>query len=388
MDFYVGGHYWVNNEFDVPYLVPREYDAHCLNGIEKAIWVERYAEPGEFTIEAKLSSGLLDLCPVSSFISHVDSDDLMIVENHEIIRERDKEPIIKISGRSMMIVYEQRQVGSQTAVLSSTIDPDFYEDLIPADYLTAQIALLIRHHTFGQVYSGTSIDGVYNYGDDMAWNTQDYGGSEDEQVDRVIERGSLLDRVVELLKIQDLGIAFNRRDDTFRVHGGVDRNEVVFSWDNGDFEHLEYLFTNKGYYTAALVYGNKIWVNVNTVPEVGFKGDYFRRTAALDASDIDGFLTTTPTTTQRNQILAKMTTRGQEFIRQQKYTSLSRVEISSNSRWVYRRDYYIGDKVYVDNGYNQLEAMRVVEYAETLDENGITRIPTLVPLNAEPTPSA
>lgn len=394
MDFFVNGHEWFTRtvvDGEIPYLVPLPRAGEYLNGIKKATWVERYAEPGEFTIEAKASSGLIDQCPVSTYISHVLSDDMMIVENHEVINEKDKEPTIKISGRSMMSVYGQRQVGSQSAANDPIIGEN--DIVIPADYLGEQIALFIRHHTHGQVYTPPDIDGVWNQGDDMDWPTYSQASYQGEQIARKIEPGLLLDRVIELLGIADLGVKFERRLDSwglFIVHNGTDRPNTIFSWDNGDFEQLEYLFSNKSYYTAAFVHGSKLWVNVNGTPETSDFGGVLRRTAILDASDIDGFLTTLTTSGQINSIAAKMTTRGEEFIRKQKYTNVTRVEVSPNSNWKYRRDYKIGDTVYISNGlYNELIPMRVVEHAETLDENGVTNIPTLVPigtgLNLPPT---
>ena len=399
MDFFVCRVSWSTNENDVPYFYPYMDYGTILNNIERASWVERYNEPGEFSIEAKKSSGILELAPVGSFISHILSRDFMIVENHEIIHEKDKEPTIKISGRSILSILEQRQVGSQPAAGSTLINPDNYEDFLEANDTWKQIALLMDHHMYGLIspdWVPKDYTQCWHSGDEMfpqtyADDRYDLEGNplHGEQVDRVIERGPLLDRVLELLAIDDLGVRFDRwgisSQNGFTVHWGDENTGVVFSWDNGDFDHLEYLYSNKSYKTAALVVGSKIWVNVDGTPEITHYG-LSRRTAICDGSDIDGFLTAAPTTTQRNQIVAKMTTRGHEFIRKQIYTNITRVEISSDSKYRYRSDYQIGDIVKIETDDGTLVKMRVIEHAETLDENGITNIPTLVPFERERLP--
>lgn len=55
-----------------------------IHGYTSAMWVERYRVPGEFEIEAPLSSGLQDELPLGTVISHIDTLDAAIVENHEI----------------------------------------------------------------------------------------------------------------------------------------------------------------------------------------------------------------------------------------------------------------------------------------------------------------
>lgn len=51
--------------------------------------------------------------------------------------------------------------------------------------------------------------------------------------------------------------------------------------------------------------------------------------------------------------------------------------VSNKSKYKYGVDYNIGDVVTVNGKYGISKQMRVVEHALTLDENGITSIPTL-----------
>ncbi len=85
--------------------------AETITGIDSVSWIERYREPGEFEINGRLSSGLKTFLPLQSLISHVNTMEIMIVENREITEEIDSDPTIKITGRSFETYLQHRIVG-------------------------------------------------------------------------------------------------------------------------------------------------------------------------------------------------------------------------------------------------------------------------------------
>jgi hypothetical protein len=92
--------------------------AHIVPAIKSATWVERYRDAGEFTIVGSLSTeaegyySIRDVLPIGSMVSHIDSNEIMIVENHEIDENRDNNDIeITITGRSFETYLENRVVG-------------------------------------------------------------------------------------------------------------------------------------------------------------------------------------------------------------------------------------------------------------------------------------
>src|SRR6478735_7894203 len=92
-----------------------------INGVESLMWVERYLEPGEFEIKAPLSSGLRDFLPLGTLISHIDTMEVMIVENHQVIEEETADPTIVITGRTFDTYLENRIVGMNLARAGSTL---------------------------------------------------------------------------------------------------------------------------------------------------------------------------------------------------------------------------------------------------------------------------
>lgn len=75
---------------------------------DSASWTERYRDPGEFEIKAKLSSGLREFLPLGTLISHHKTLEVMVVENHQIAEDVDSDPLLTITGRSLQTLLESR----------------------------------------------------------------------------------------------------------------------------------------------------------------------------------------------------------------------------------------------------------------------------------------
>ncbi len=345
-------------------------------GIDRVSWIERYRDPGEFEITGRLSSGLKAFLPLGAIISHANTMELMIVENREISEEIDSDPKIKITGRSFESYLQNRVVGGAQTFISppATLDGAVYE--LPAQATWLQAVQLIREHIVTGVTQSVD-DAVPNV--DATSTVTGTGVSEA----RVIKRGSVHERLLELLEIDDLGIRGNRRNKFLTdfsnsnthlvIYKGQDKTStVIFSAKAGDITSADYLWTLKHAKNSALVTGRYVETMV-----FGIRTGYLRRVLYVDASDLDGHLTAVPTgaalTTMRN----KMAIRGRQALKANKEIFLTAADISVTSSYRYRSDYNIGDTVMIDGTYGTNERMRVVEYAEIEDENGESGHPTL-----------
>lgn len=340
-----------------------------INHATSTMWIERYLEPGEFEIQAPLSTGLRDFLPLGTLISHENTMEVMIVENQEIT-ETDKEtPMIKITGRSFDSYLEHRIVGTDLARASLTVTS--YD--MTADYVSRQVVALINDHI---VSTGNPNDALVN----VVAQTAIAAGT---SLARTIDRGNLQDRVRELLRVDDLGIKTIRRN-TFGVVGsstqtilsvykGVDKSAtVIFSWNAGDLSGIEYLFSNKNMKNSALVVGRYVNIVVDRGPT-----KYDRRFMLVDASDLDGSLGSAPTGATLTQVLNRMTTRGLQALAAQYTITISQADISNTTKYQYRKDYNVGDLISLEGDFGQMAVMRVTEYAEIEDENGESGHPTL-----------
>lgn len=340
-----------------------------INGIDKSLWVERYREPGEFLFEAKLGSDLLDFLPLGTLISHANTLDIMMVENHEIEEKKDEESIIKISGRSFFAYLENRITGQNQVRLSNLVG----RYTMPADYTWNQILFIVNDAIGNTTYTDDNLSAVV-----MAHSIV---GTADS-VERTIEPGTVLERVMELLKYDDLGVRTIRRNNfgigsstntTYLVHAGVNRSaDVILTWQGGDVEAMKYLFSNQTAKNSAMVVGTYIWKAVDTGPT-----KYARRIMLVDGKDIDGHYDAVPTGFELAVVEALLIARGNQAIKAQRQFTIDQADVGENSKYQFRRHYDIGDLVSVAGNFGQIAVMRVVEFAEVQDENGLSGHPTL-----------
>ena len=342
-----------------------------ISKAKSIMWTERYSEPGEFEIEALMSSGLREFLPIGTLISHSDTMEVMIVENHEIKEEEKKDLIITITGRSFDTYLENRITGMNLARSSG---PGMFEYILPADYTWNQAVKLINDHI---VNTFNADDALVNV---VAQTTVTGTGI---SVDRTIDRGTVSQRLREILAIDELGIKTIRRN-TFGVVGsstqtimsifrGVDRSaKVIFSWKAGDLDSAEYLFSQKKERNSAMVVSKYLNVMVD-----GGATKYNRRMMIVDADDIDGHLTAVPSGAELSDMYNKLVVRGQQALKNQNRVTISRTDVSNTSLYQYRKDYDVGDLISLDGNFGQIAVMRVVEFVEIEDENGESGHPTL-----------
>jgi hypothetical protein len=335
-------------------------------GYDSALWVERYQKPGEFKIEAKLSSGLLDFLPIDGFVTHVDTKELMMIENHHIKQPRNEDPTIEISGRSFTAYLEQRYLRDYYAATSNHDIPKYQ---LASDESWDHIFYIIDNHFITSSISDDNLVGV-----DLVNSCTGTGTSEA----REIRHDDILTIVQMLLKIDDIGLKTIRptpTDDTtyWEIYQGTSRiNTVRFSKLGGDLDDIEYLFSNRKRKTRCHTMGR--WCQT-------IYGDtedgYARRTMLLDTSDIDQQLNAMPSGGALFLVTDAMQVRAREALANQNDVSIVQVDVANTAQWVYRRDYDMGDLVTVDGDFGASETMRVVEYAEVEDENGSSGHPTL-----------
>ncbi|MET0786113.1 MAG: hypothetical protein ABWY25_05355, partial [Paenisporosarcina sp.] len=312
-----------------------------INKTESKMWTERYRDSGEFEITARLSSGLKEFLPEGTLISHTNTYEVMIVENHEIKEDISSDPEIRITGRTMDSWLENRVIGIERARVSTTVS----EYTLAAIQTYHQAATLINDHIYTPANAN---DALSNF---VAANTVTGTATVES---RQIKPGDLHAQLMELLAVDDLGIRTIRRNSfgvvgsptisRFEIYKGVDRSaKVIFSWRHGDLESVEYLFSGKKLKNSALVKGRYVW---QIVDGTGVK--YNRRFMYVDGDDLDGNLSAPPTGTALTTILGKMTTRGKQALKSQTQVTISRTDVSETSKNRYRIDYNLGDIVTLD----------------------------------------
>lgn len=364
------------------YLTQGQY----INGVKNATWIERYQEPGEFTIKAPVSTDLRTFLPLGTVISHVDTLELMVVENHEIDeKSTEEEPEIVVTGRSLDSWLSQRTVGEdiETYVFAGHRLYIFLTDYL-LEYNTSweQIRVLIDHHIGALGFENPSNEIV---GFVAVANQQHIGST--TTMARVIKKQNLHRAVMELLAVDDFGIKTVRPNPTnadplkteFRIHNGFDKTtQVVFSHVAGDLQNARYFWSNKAEKTD--YYCVSTYLNLRSdSPATGFG----RKTLFVDCSDLDSHLVDEDLSNGELMIALgdALDVRGQQILRSWNMRQILSTDISKTTPYQFRRDYDVGDLVRVNGNYDVTEVMRVTEHVEFQDENGESGYPTLSALN-------
>lgn len=348
-----------------------------FRGYDSAMWVERYRAPGEFEIVAPLSSGLRTVLPLGTIISHTDTLEACVVENHNIKEGKNTDPTITITGRSVESYLENRIVGLELA----WNDPDepYARYNLTAATVAQQAKKLINDH----IQVSFLNDGSNSFDDNIL--AEAIAGSGVTEA-REIKRQDVHKALLDLLKVEDLGVRFVRKNNFgvmgvsdkswVYIHAGTDKSStVVFSWDQGEIQSAEYLSSLKNLKNTALVTGAHL-------EEIVYAADtnWTRRVMLVEAADIDESYTPPIAAPDRTALRAKMAVRGREALAAQKLIDIVSIDITSATEHIYRKDYDIGDIVSVSGNYDTTVKRRVVEHVEIEDKNGSNSYPSLAAL--------
>lgn len=365
-------------KFNNPASPTKMEQGEVINGFKSKMWIERYRNPGEFTLVANASSGLRDKLPIGSFISHIDTKEIMMVENHEISDNRETEAELIITGRGFESFLENRIVGSNKTFPTNTGN---YEYIIASNPVWDQANTLLRDHltTANLLDDNDAVPYL------LIMEEANAQTSTTPNAERKFKRDNLLKALLDILDVEDLGIKVVRPgpwspygasdpNTLLRVHRGVDRTkEIIFSYDTGEIESADYLWSIKKLKNTAMVTGKWVETLVTTT-----ETQINRRMMLVDAKDLDDHLTAAPTGVDLDAIVAAMQTRGKEALAAQKQVELAKAEVSREVvKAGYRKDFDVGDLITVLGDYSLNTTRRISEYVEIEDENGTKAYPTL-----------
>jgi hypothetical protein len=362
--------------------------AQMVNGYDSATWTEKFRDASDFVIVGGLDSNLEAQLPIGNLISHVDTEEVMVIENHQIKVGKDKSEVV-ISGRGFETFLENRIVGSNRA-WPATSFPQSQWSLIGNrnDVIARQ---MIAEHIDWQdlIMDSDSLAYVNTYVDGFI---SELFKPMFDPVESEFTRDTVYKHVIDLLAIDNLGFTAVRPtgknyDDgldqptrygadyvTLKIYPGFERTQdVVFSHELGDIEEAEYLRSNKSLKTSCLVVSRWFVVMVH-----GPEANYSRRTMVLDAKDLDEQYDQVPWPPIDARTKAIMSQRGRAAIQKKRAVAISSIKINQTQQsFKYREHYNLGDLVTVHGEYNSSSVQQVMEHVEIEDENGSVSYPTL-----------
>jgi hypothetical protein len=357
-----------------------------INGYDRCTWVEKFADISEFSISGELDSALREKLPIGTLVSRIDTDEVMIVENHEIEID-DQGGTITVSGRGFDSFLEHRILGANKQWASAIPQLNTpYESNFAYSYL--QALYMIRHHIYEEAQY-TAADALTNVNVALISPFDDTSMTESE--DTTFEKGPVYNVVIDLLQLDNLGLSairptgrvtaqgfgnnaeFDPEGISFYVTQGVDLSgSVAFDHSLDEIETANYFWSSKNEKTSCLVFSNYYMEMVH-----GSQTGVNRKITIIDATDLDEQYDAPPTT-QTSKIRASMRQRANIMLKKKSFVEITDPKLSEDQfRFKYREDYRLGDLVGIIGDYNSSSVMRVIEHVEIEDENGYTAYPTL-----------
>lgn len=343
------------------------YPSTTIPKFKSLIWTERYDAPGDFVLTMENDLTGLALLPFNTLISHTDTREVMIVEDHDIVRDKGKKVKIEIKGRTLETFAEQRVTAGSAQALMSGGNP-LMEVLSAMSSSEAAAYILKYSFETGTASADDDIPGLLIVNETTPT---------DPDVAYKIERGDVYSNVLALLKIDNSGIK-NRRPQGAQtvlhmvLHQGIDRTaSVVFYAQREDLEDAHYFWSIQPFKQYIRIAGNdatRLYRNRNIATD--FTG-LERRIGYVGADDLDGAFSP-PSSTDT------MAGLGQYYLdRDHHFIELISAKISDTAKPKFKFNYDVGDIVMVYGEFNVAQAMKVTEHILTVDDEGIHGYPSL-----------
>lgn len=339
-----------------------------IQDFDTIIWTERYQKVGDFQLIVENEISILDKLPLGTLVSHTDTHEVMIVENHEFKRDGKNPLKITVSGRGFETFSENRTtLGSEDPLTDSGTGDAIVEEVLSTRASTVATQLLKTTLEPGTASADNALPNVLVYSDLRVL---------DSVMDHIIKRGDVYSRVLEYLKLCDCGIKIIRPHDAqttldIVIHDGEDLiDTVIFYAQREDLDDANYFWSIRDYKTYAQLAAKTFARLYRHRDFVSNLSGFDRRIVYVDAEDLEGSYSPTGSGDSA-------WTRAQVEIDQHKQVSLIEAKISAMAKPKFKINYDVGDLVTVFGEFGAAQIMRVTEHILTVDKEGVRGFPSL-----------
>lgn len=348
-------------------LLRREY---VVDKFESLIWTERFLTHGDFQLDIYSTYRTRSLLKPDTYLAMNKSNYVMRVENVEDDVNSDGQKILVVKGRSIEAILKDRV--AKESLADTTTSPKWT--------LTDTPGAVMR-----KIFHDICVTGILDVGDKIPFiNEGTFVGASTiaEPIDPVtveLEPMTVYDALTQIGSVWNLGFRILRQYDMsklwFDVYTGNDRTTaqtvrpaVIFAPGFDNLQNTKELTSIEGAKNVAYVYspaGFQMVYAPGVDPEVeGFE----RHVLTVNASDI---------TAENPDVTSALAQRGYEELAKNRTFQAFDGEISQRSKYIYGRDYNLGDVVETRNTDGVTNNMRVTEQIFVEDREGERSYPTL-----------
>lgn len=394
-------------------------EGELLKEINNIMWVERYLEASEFSIKCPATEYFRTKLAPGSFISHTNTDEVMVVETQIIDETKEGNLELEVSGRSIEAVLMENRIisGNYNAatvaggrvlyryngvsVTGNPSEPTYA--FRPSSWIAAE--KIIKAYCTD---SASNREGVNNLVYEEIISPRTNYDDPDPTKYKIIPNplDNVYNVVLNLLGSTNSGIkgirvlapeAGTSNIFKFQVHQGESRvgyemgEPVTFSMSTGDLESVRYLWqfnpnifthvSSSEQYSLGYSFPTSSMTAPATYPS-GIPSDSYRwgvKVVTYDSGDLSSIHTTPATINELEDVYSILQGDSKISINIEQKINIIDAKVSKNSKYKYKIDYNIGDLVWVAGNYEAASIMRVTEHAQILDETGESSIPTLSP---------
>jgi len=342
-----------------------------VDKFESLIWTERYSDLGDFELDIKSSLYARGLFLPGTQLATNNSYRVMTVESVEDTKDPDDKDILKVKGRSLEDVLDDRV--ARNAMTDTTTEPNWTLTGTPGDVARQMFDHVVR------TYSLDAADALPFLQPGSIFTAGTLG----EPATSIVWQqnpDSLLNAIKAVCQAYDLGFRLVRNFDLsqlyFDIYVGNDlttrqtiKPSVVFAPAYDNIQNTSELTVTQGTKNVAYVYspaGFKIVFGENVDPGVS---GFDRRVLLVSAS---GIAAGDPDAD------ALMQQAGMEALAAKRASQLFDGEINQYGQFQYGIDYNLGDIVETHNSDGVITYKRVTEHIYISDSNGDRSYPTLV----------
>lgn len=327
-----------------------------IDSYKSLIWTTRYARAGDFEIYTPATEKLMGMVRMAEYVTRLDDDMVGVVERIRIEAGQDDVPYLTISGRSAESILDRRIVWKQT-ILNGPVE--------------MCLRLLVADNAISPDISSRAIPQL------VLGALQGFT----ERMEMQLTGDNLLDAVSSICVTYGMGfkLTLNQYNEfVFQVVKGTDRSYsqsenpyVVFSPKFDNLAGSEYERDKSALKNVALVAGEGEGLDRKT-GVAGEASGIGRREIYVDARDLstnDGQITPEE---YGNMILE----RGIEALSETIVTEAFSGTVEPTTTYGYKKDFFLGDIIQIENEYGMAAAPRIWEIIENDDETGHRITPT------------
>lgn len=367
---------------------------YVVEGYKSFIWTERYREFGDFEIYLPMEPGLLDHFKMDYYVQIEDSDTLMIIEELKIITDPDDGDMLIVSGRDLSSILERRISGNFNQYTNNDVKIVIAWDSVFVNNISMK-GVSETPTTLIRKIPGYESKDPSEYMEDSPEIYEKTIGSNSSTFS--FNGKSVVDILNDFLNILDCGFKTVYTPEKsknyvfyFYFYKGIDRSYqqkenpyVIFSKSFGTLLSSSFTNSKKKYKNAAAgIMTSTLVINKNNRNQnqiLFYWGDTYTEFQGLDRREIIFNIDSTNThefNSEKNQ-----TENLKALVRMQLGRYKEKKEFEGvgeeTPQWQYRKDYFLGDIVQLEDGYGNSGPARITEYTFCDDtSNGFQHYPT------------